>query len=462
MVKFSGRTIFTLHVLATAAGCYWICFLILVSLHSSSYSSKWHALGAFSASTTVLNMLSWSSTVELPALSQDGSELILSSVLERSTRSHNLYITSFFLAKSTLDPREHNEQLSVLGIAPNAVEKIHTLVNKQAKLTYNPNGARTRDVSYFCKVKLDHRSATTSVLIPASFLPNRLTSDFQSNRKLDILRCPLERLLNSSPFSSTAFQKEFITYPHNDKRLEVTLYREDMLLTSFLIPWQTRRTGYLFSSPTSASQLQVWKGLAGVTLPSPPAKSNNDPIDTIHLCVANSQKRSLHHLVEFIEHHKLIGVQHVYYSTPFTWQSTSMQQFLRSVEDYIRDGLLTVQSSADQQQASSLPLSATEGIFWSPSTERVMQINSCLYLAKGNAMYIGIWDLDDFFIPSSPRTSLAQVLQGRAAAPRFRQQKSIRAYLLESIVHVLLATLLLKLGMRTPTLLLQQLSHKMT
>jgi hypothetical protein len=410
MVKCFGRIIPVVNIIAVAACCQ-LFFMLILSFYASKNSNDWHSPSTFSASGSIFNMLTRSPALSLPALSLDGSELVLSSVLERSADSRELFITSFFLSKTTVDPREHETDFSVKGVALHSMEQTSALIQKLAGVTYSANGARSRDVHYYCNIKLDDTSADIPLKIPAYFLPNRLTSDFHSNRKFDILRCPLETLLTHT--SSAAFlHRAFVV---SQKSLRVEIFREETLLSRFLVPWKTRSTGYLFSAPPSASQLQAWKGMHREQEDRGRAEKDFKPeIDTIHLCVANTQKRSLYHLIEFLEHHKQIGVQHIYFSVAFSWKSKSMQHILKSLADYISEGFLTIQSSADQQLDPNLVTSATEGIFWHPFTERVLQINSCLYLAKGNAKYIGVWDLSDFFIPSSPMTSLLEVLQARA------------------------------------------------
>jgi hypothetical protein len=80
-------------------------------------------------------------------------------------------------------------------------------------------------------------------------MPNRLTKDSNANRRLDILRCRMEdseyayRFLAKSP----------------DASVYVEILRGETSLINFTVPWDTRRTGYLMSSPPSASRFDAWK-----------------------------------------------------------------------------------------------------------------------------------------------------------------------------------------------------------
>ena len=406
MATVLGAHISTRSILITVV-CFQVSlFLLLTSQHQIHDTDN----KSFRASSAIFRMFGGDDSSDLPDIAADNSELILSSVLERSSRSNGLFITSFFLSKSVLDPLEYDKDLNVLGIASTAVERIRSIIKKQATLKYSANGTRYSDHSYFCKVKLDHQSKVPPVVIRGHFLPNRLTSDFRSNRKLDILRCPLGPIFEIVGANLTSYLLNNFIAP--EKSILVSLFRDSTQLVTFKIPWKSRRTGYLMSSPQHGTNLEAWRGLD--------ESGKNEDIDAIHLCVANTERRPLHHLVEFLEHHKQIGVQHVFFSMFFSWRSKSMQHVLKVVHEYVSDGFLTIQSSADTHSDPNLVVGATKGIFWNPHLVRVMQINSCLYLVKGMARYLGIWDLSDFFIPSKPSVSLPEIL--------FRYEKKSRYF----------------------------------
>lgn len=400
MVKVCGKAVSMGHLLALAA-IVQMLFLVLL-LPSHERDSFRHSLSQSFASSSgsLRNVFAMSNSVtKLPSFAQDSSELVLSSVLERSSTSSDMFVTTFLLSKSVLDPFEKDKTMSVKGISATSAVTVKTLIEKQSKLSYDVTGNR-KSPPHFCLIKLDKSSNTKPQSVPAHFLPNRLTSDFHSNRKIDILRCPLQSILNAST--------SIHDYIDGHRSLEIEIYREETFLTSFDIPWRSRSTGYLFSAPPTASQLQAWHGLNRSM--GPHHDQGHESLDTVHLCVANSKSKSLHHLAEFLEHHKRIGVQHVYYSLPFAWKTKSMHRILSSLSDYVNEGFLSVQSSADQYLNPNLVTSAAEGIYWHDYTERVIQINSCLYIAKGNANYVGIWDVNDLFIPSNPKFTLVDIL----------------------------------------------------
>ena len=51
------------------------------------------------------------------------------------------------------------------------------------------------------------------------------------------------------------------------------------------------------------------------------------------------------------------------------------------------------------------------GLSLKPSTIRIMQINTCLYLAKGMAEYVLILELEDFFIPRGNNWNFKNVME---------------------------------------------------
>ena len=82
-------------------------------------------------------------------------------------------------------------------------------------------------------------------------MPNRLTIDSNANRRLDILRCPMEHSAHAYLFLARSPQEEVF----------VEILRGSVSLINFTIPWSTRRTGYLLSSPSDASRLDPWKNI---------------------------------------------------------------------------------------------------------------------------------------------------------------------------------------------------------
>jgi len=44
-------------------------------------------------------------------------------------------------------------------------------------------------------------------------------------------------------------------------------------------------------------------------------------------------------------------------------------------------------------------------------------LNSCLYLAKGTAEYVAIWNIDELFMPKLPHHTIMDVIRSAAAPP---------------------------------------------
>ena len=51
------------------------------------------------------------------------------------------------------------------------------------------------------------------------------------------------------------------------------------------------------------------------------------------------------------------------------------------------------------------------GIIWSKKAIRTFHANTCLYLSKGSADYVGNWNVNEFFIPRGNNKNLLDVLE---------------------------------------------------
>ena len=128
-------------------------------------------------------------TPQLPTFATDFSEFAFSSLIEREFDSFDLHVTTFLMSHLTLDP---STGTSAAGrVHPDAEDDWNRLIEAASHTEYHLNGMRKQhpQMQYFCHISNSLGSERYSV--EATFLPNRLTADGNSNRLLDIMRCKM-------------------------------------------------------------------------------------------------------------------------------------------------------------------------------------------------------------------------------------------------------------------------------
>lgn len=268
---------------------------------------------------------------ELPSFSFDGGDFLLSSIIERSSSSSALYLTTFLLCHHALEPPSANPMnlSKVVNVDPGMKETWMRAFAKFKTTKYLASGSRAQslpDEKYYCEIKHSRESAPYTVL--GEFLPNRLTPDMSANRLLDVLRCPI-----MDP------QSAYTDYASGNGSVSVKIIRGDKLLMRFMIPWKSRRAGYLASSSRAASHLDSWKGHH---LTMKKTKNNPSAIDKLHVCIPSvkqvSGRYELTMVLEYVSHHLLIGASHIYLPVPFPWNSPMMNRYTEIFQSYIQEG----------------------------------------------------------------------------------------------------------------------------
>ena len=264
----------------------------------------------------------------LPSFASDESEYLLSSLIERSALSSKLYLTTFMLSHQVLD--RSSDTKVVNKVHPVMMETWTRVVTKFKSARYLPSGARTQTLNsekFYCEIK--HSAESKPYIVSGEFLPNRLTSDSNANRLLDILRCPLKN-------PRGAYQE----FAASNNSISVNILRGNVSLATFSVQWKTRRTGYLLSNSQAGSRVDSWKGhdliLRG-------ANPNSHAIDKVHVCVTTSNeelsKDTLPLMIEFISHHLLIGASHISLPVPYAWNSPSMNRISEIFQSFIKEGM---------------------------------------------------------------------------------------------------------------------------
>lgn len=327
----------------------------------------------------------------LPHMASDASDYILSSIIERESDSFDLYLTTFFLSHFMLE----------FDITGNSAHKVTTesipmwteAISKFKEIKYSLSGQRSPNIKYYCIIKNTENDVEYKV--EGMFMPNKLTPDINANKRTDILRCKIK--------DSESAYLNLITSKEN---LYVEIYRENISLIDFKIPWLSRVQSTLLSTSDISSSFNAWKGYN---------KLNHGKFtqDVIYLCVPGIEspvsKKHLSIFIEFIQYHLLIGVSHIFLTAYFSWESIQMKYYLQILKSFIDSGEVSISSHSATDNLDFIY--SMDGLSWNRDTAKLFQVNMCTYFAKGVADYVGIWDIDEFFIPKGKFNTIIDVIK---------------------------------------------------
>lgn len=262
----------------------------------------------------------------LPSFAADETEFLLNSMIERSAQSTDLYLTTFLLCHYVLRPVLSNT----------AVKKVHPIMKdtwlratlKFQAVRYYESGARKQereDEKFYCQIS--HSEKSKSYTVPGVFLPNRLTSDPNANRLIDMLRCPIQDSLSA-----------FHEFAQSNESISVHIIRGNKSISAFSVPWRTRKTGFLLSNSKAGSQLDAWKGHER-TMGDKPSTVGVDKLHIIVPCSSQEPVRTILPMyLEFVSHHLLLGAAHIHLPVPFSWNSPQMNHFTELFQTFIQEG----------------------------------------------------------------------------------------------------------------------------
>ncbi|CAE7267252.1 unnamed protein product, partial [Symbiodinium microadriaticum] len=195
-----------------------------------------------------------------------------------------------------------------------------------------------------------------------------------------------------------------------DEKVDVEILRNSNVLFHFQVPWKTRRHGFLMSSPAMADSFDAWKGFnrtdtSGIL---PGSEGGDDLYMSVPGLESPISQRTLPMYAEFLQHHYLLGVQHMFVAATYAWNGRNMADFLSAFHSFVDDKLLTVNSQAGDNIDL---LYSVLGAELTRDNTKVMYVNMCLYLVKGVVDYMAIWDIDEYFIPRFPHQSIMDVVR---------------------------------------------------
>jgi len=203
--------------------------------------------------------------VDLPNFTVNFTDYALGAVIERESDSYNLYLTTFFICHGLLEPKKDFSAEGALKISPEVVEVWKKAMRVFEETYYNAAGARYP--RYTCRIT--NWEGAASYRVRGEFVPNKLTPDSNSNRRLDVLRCKMR---------DTEFLYKKFSRSQNDSVFVEILHKRQPII-AFRVLWATRATGYMLSTPIKmTSTWDPWKGYN-------PEAHGKWSHDDVYLCV---------------------------------------------------------------------------------------------------------------------------------------------------------------------------------
>jgi hypothetical protein len=278
----------------------------------------------------------------LPTFSNDMSELFLSAVIERSTQSNHVQLTNFLLNRRFLSSKSsHNGPLK---IDEKKIEEWRKAELSFKGAYYYRDGRRRQNEteSFYCKISNGENFPKYRSI--ARFIPTNISKVYFGSVGIDVFQCDMQNTFHS-------FDSLYIS----NMSVSVEIYKGDLLLLSFTVPWRTRRTGYMLTTSVSTQDPSLLS-----TSFNPWKNYNSDKNSQIQQHVSNTDSlylligtlsfplssETISPLLESIEHHVMSGVEHIFLLTTYSSDSIYLYQLLNILRYYINNNYVTVLSQA--------------------------------------------------------------------------------------------------------------------
>ena len=361
--------------------------------------------------TLIDNRFDNSKIIELPALAIDNSELILSSLIERTAESQKLHMTIFLLNTAVAAPHK-NKGMKINKIHSNFIDIWTEVIGKMNRIVYTESGLRV-NVTYYCKIWNSVNSK--SYQVEGVFVSNTGSKDLHMNQRVDILRCPIHH---------DDVMKNLDGYISSGDSVGVEIIRNSKIIAQYSIPWKYRRSGYLMN-PMSAAPIAATGDVDTNMPPTSPILlsgqsawegfNRNESSQKVQICViglhrAVSDQAIAIRLVEFIEYHILLGVHHIFLALPLLSDSDTFRALTTHLDIYIKSGFISLTATSGDRYFANTD--SVLGIQFHPATIDAIWVNSCLYLSKGVADYLGVWNFNDFIVPQPQFDSIISMVEG--------------------------------------------------
>lgn len=336
----------------------------------------------------------------LPNFASDYSDYALGGLIERVADSFDLWLTTFFINHNMLIPGITESSGTVTSISPDVFEvwdKVATNWDKTRKHYYQ-SGERVQPPTVLCRIT--HSAGAEPYVVGGRFVPNDLTSDTNARRRIDIFRCPMKNT-----------QEAYMTLAGADSKavLTVEILKDDVIVLKYEIPWSKRMVGFMLDVEKGYSTFDPWKGFDRTK----PGQWTND---NLHMCVPGLERipsqKNMPANLEFIQHHLLLGVQHIFIGAVLGKDSPHMARLRQILESFIDDGSVTLVSTA--HDGLDLVYSF-HGTRWFRDSIKTIHVNFCTYFSKGVADYAGVWDFDEFLIPRGDNKNIQDIIKSVVA-----------------------------------------------
>ena len=267
--------------------------------------------------------------VTLPNFAIDYSEYLIGAIIERVADSFDLYATMFFLSHSILRSRDGDMEQRVNAEVYDIWKRA---INSFESAEYSVSGIRAKSTVFYCRIS--NNGTAPFYLVEGEFVPNKMSIDVNSNKKLDILRCKMADT-----------ERAYLELARTRAEMHVEILRKSTTLMKFRIPWIDRKTGFMLSEPEGQSftKFDPWKGFNR----SSPGEWTTD---NIYLCASGwsdlPSKSNLPSFLEFIQHHLLLGVDHIFTGLVMGWDSKHMKTAKNILSSFIDDRLLSITSQS--------------------------------------------------------------------------------------------------------------------
>ena len=268
--------------------------------------------------------------VQLPNFSIDFTEYVLGAMIERVSDSYDLYATLFLLAHDVLIPKNDVWAGTVVQISSEVYDVWMRAAKNFEKTVYTPTGVRMVPPAFYCNIS--HTPDGPYYIVEGQFVSNKASPDSNANKRLDILRCKMEDT-----------ESAYMNLAGTSQEMRIEILRGDFSLLSFRIPWGIRKAGYMLDEPDDqvVTKLDPWKGFNKST----PGIWTHD---RLHMCASGWEdtpsKINLPVLLEWIQHHVLMGASHIFAGVAFDWSSQHMRSINRVLTSFLDDGLLSITS----------------------------------------------------------------------------------------------------------------------
>jgi len=209
--------------------------------------------------------------------------------------------------------------------------------------------------------------------------------------------------------------------------------KQHHVLISFSVPWKARQTGFgvNFHMQPLAGHFDLWQptvqslgtaatSASGSASGGGSGSGSGPKRSGVSLCV--SGLRPLHPLraevglpmlLEFVEHHVALGVDHIFLGAALDWESPVMRKYLLLLQPYIEAGHVSISSLSLAGFDDAMGFS---GMHLNEHYADLFFLNQCLYLNKGIADFVVPLKPSQFLVLPEGAATLADAVASMTAA----------------------------------------------